>query len=241
MLTQGWEPTTRFGVTAVISPQTYLFDLPERGRPNNIRLAEEWYPGVRDHWIAASNSRAVDALLGIKAVVIHATADASAAAMSVLKEHRASWHWLVPDENEEQHGRFVWACIPEARAAWHVRNDRSHPAVNGGRNKVNNWSLAVDIVNARGNGCTDPFSEWQVLVTADIVRYCWAKYPNLRHVVAHAALDPSGRSDPGWHFPWQTFRDLVLSAGASETAANRIGGVIPMSQLPLRPGQKVSA
>lgn len=219
----------------MISPQTYLFDLPEVGRPNSIWLAEEWYPGVRDHWIAASHSRAVDALLGIRAVIIHATARASTSAMSVLKGHEASWHWLVPDENEEQHGQFAWACIPEARAAWHVRNDRSHPAVNGGRNKANHWSLGVEIVNAHGNGCTDPFSDWQVQMTADIVRYCWSKYPNLRHVVAHAALDPGRRSDPGWHFPWQTFKDLALSAGGLPATATRLGGAIPMSQLPLQP------
>lgn len=225
----------------MISPQTYLFDLPERGRPNDIRLAEEWYPGVRDHWIAASNSRAVDALLGIRAIVIHASAGASAEAMSVLKARAASWHWLVPDENEEQHGQFAWACIPEARAAWHVRSDRFHPDVNGGRSKVNNWSLAVEIVNAHGNGSTDPFSEWQVQMTADIVRYSWAKYPNLRHVVAHAVLDPARPSDPGWHFPWQTFKDLVLSAGSPQSVAKCIGGAIPMSQLPLEPAQEVWA
>ena len=223
----------------MISPQTYLFDVPESGRPNHIRLAEEWYPGVRDHWVAASNSRAVDALLGIRAVVIHATAGASSAAMSVLKAHKASWHWLVPDENEEQHGQFAWACIPESRAAWHVRNDRSHPGVNSGRNKVNNWSLGVEIVNAHGNGNTGPFSEWQVQMTADIVRYCWAKYPNLRHVVAHAALDPGRRSDPGWHFPWHTFKDLVLSAGSPQAAATRLSGATPMSQLPMQPASEM--
>lgn len=216
----------------MISPQTYLFDLPVVGRPNEIRLAAEWYPGVRDHWIAASKSREVDPLLGIKAVVIHAGAGASSSAMSVLKAHRASWHWLVPDENEDHHGMFAWACIPEARAAWHVRSDRSHPAVNAGRAKVNNWSLGIEIVNACRNGNTGPFSEWQLQMAADIVRYCWAKYPNLRHVVAHSALDPGRRLDPGWHFPWLTFKDLVLSAGGAQTQVTR-PGAIPMSQLPL--------
>jgi N-acetyl-anhydromuramyl-L-alanine amidase AmpD len=212
----------------VSNPRTYLFDLPEAGRPASFRLAEEWYPGVRDHWQAASSSRSVDALLGIKAVVIHATAGASSSgAMSVLKAHNASWHWLVPDEDEQHHGQHAWACIPEARAAWHVRNDRSHPAVNAGRNRINHWSLGVEIVNTQSAGATDPFSEWQVRMTAEIVRHCWAKYPNLKHVVSHAVLDPDRRTDPGSHFPWDTFRDLVLSAGPNEAVTL----ATPMNQL----------
>ena len=221
-------------------PQTYLFDLPEAGRPHSFRLAEEWYPGVRDHWVAASNSRAVDALLGIRAVVIHATAGASSSvAMSVLKAHTASWHWLVPEESEEQHGQFAWACIPEARTAWHVRNDRSNPAINGGRNRINHWSLGVEIVNAQADGTTYPFSEWQVQMTADIVRYCWAKYPNLRHVVAHAVLDPAGRSDPGSHFPWETFRKMVLSPDIPEAPVATVRSAIPMSRLPKQAASEI--
>lgn len=214
------------------NPQTYLFDLPIAGRPESFQLAERWYPGVRDHWAAASTSRSVDAILGIQAIVIHATAGASSSgAMSVLKNHSASWHWLVPDENEAEHHQFAWACIPEARTAWHVRNDRSHPAVNGGRPRVNHWSIGVEIVNTQSANVTDAFSEWQVQMTADIVRYCWAKYPNLKHVVSHAALDPARRSDPGSHFPWATFKDLVLSSQSREATRDRRTSAIPMGQL----------
>lgn len=213
-------------------PHTFLFDLPEAGRPDQFKLAEEWYPGVRDHW-AASGSRMVDAVFGVRAVVVHATADAgSLAAMSILKGRAASWHWLVPDKGEEQHGRFAWACIPEARAAWHVGNGCSHPAVNGGRAKVNHWSLAIQIVNARQAAATGSFSEWQVHMAADIVRHCWAKYPNLRHVVSHAALDPARRGDPGAHFPWRGFKDLVLSARLPDPVPPEVRETIPMARLP---------
>ena len=56
----------------------------------------------------------------------------------------------------------------------------------------------------------DQFSDWQVKATAQIVRYCWAKYPNLKYVVSHAKLDPSRRDDPGKNFPWADFKSLVL-------------------------------
>jgi N-acetyl-anhydromuramyl-L-alanine amidase AmpD len=219
-------------------PRTYLFDLPAAGRPEAFHLKEELYPGVRDHWEEGSTGRIVDPITGIRAIVIHATGGAtSAGAMSVLKAHASSWHWLVPDENEEEHGKFVWACIPEARAAWHMRNDKSHHSVNGGKDRANHWSLSIEIVNKQTNGSTHPFSGWQVEMTADIVRYCWAKYPNLKHVVSHAALDPQRHSDPGSHFPWATFKELVLSSARNELTMPRLKNVIPMNLLPEATGE----
>lgn len=83
------------------------------------------------------------------------------------------------------------------------------PAVNGGANKSNHWSLGIEIVNRQTSG--DGFSQWQIEVTARIVRYCWAKYPNLRHVVSHARLDPGRRGDPGRGFPSKRFVEIVVS------------------------------
>ena len=194
-------------------PRGYQFDLPAAGRPANVALTEVWYPGIQQYWEECTSTRRFDPILGIKAVVIHATAGGSSAgAVSVMKAGTASFHWLVPDEDEPQHGKFVWACAPEARAAWHVQNARSHPEVNGGADKVNHWSLGIEVVNSQKS--SDAFSDWQVQATAQIVRACWAKYPNLHHVVSHARLDPERRSDPGPQFPWPTFKRLVLSGAA---------------------------
>ena len=75
---------------------------------------------------------------------------------------------------------------------------------------MNHWSLGIEMVNSQPDNGGDAFSDWQVEVTARIVRYCWAKYPNLAQVVSHAVLDPERRSDPGAQFPWPRFRQLVL-------------------------------
>lgn len=210
-------------------PTKYQFNLPGSGRPTNITIPEVWYPGVRDYWEGSTGRRTVDPLTGIVAVVIHATAGGSSAgAISVMRDRKASFHWLVPDEDEPQHGNIVWACAPESRTAWHVRNGCKHPDVNGGATRVNQWSLGIEIVNNQNRN--DPFSNWQVEVTAKIVRYCWAKYPNLKHVVSHAKLDPTRRTDPGINFPWQQFKSLVLG-GAEDPLHPLALNATPLAQL----------
>ena len=194
-------------------PHKYQFNLPATGRPNdNITLDERWFPGIRAYTQRATTSRIYDPLYGIRAIVIHATAGSSsagAAGVIMTSNPRASFHWLVPDEDEEAHGKFCWATAPESRAAWHVRNAVSHLDVWNGRNKVNHFSLGIEVVNAQKNN--DTFSDWQYQMTAKIVRYCWAKYPNLVHVVSHAKLDPARRDDPGSIFDWESFKWYCLN------------------------------
>lgn len=209
-------------------PKSFQFNLPKSRRPGEVSLVEPWYPGIQRYWPDCTTKRSVDPILGIVAIVIHATAGASSeGAVSVMKAGNASFHWLVPDENEPQHGQFVWACVPEALAAWHVRNAAFHADINQGALRVNHWSLGIEVVNTQSG---DPFSDWQVEATARIVRHCWSKYPNLVHVVSHAKLDPKRRSDPGTNFDWDRFKDLVLDDStdavpalvAAATPANRI-------------------
>ncbi len=212
------------GVT-MPDPKSYQFNLPKSGRPTDVSLPEVWYPRIQKYWETCTTKRSVDPILGVKAVVIHATAGGSSSgAISVMKRRvgAASFHWLVPDEDEPQHGSLVWACVPEARAAWHVRNAVSHPDVNNGEKRVNHWSVGIELVNTQAN---DPFSDWQGEIAARIVRYCWAKYPNLLHVVSHAKLDPSRRSDPGTNFPWDRFKQLVLTGGDDGIPATALAAV----------------
>ena len=213
-------------------PASFQFDLTPVGKPLPFQLFEQLYPGVQEHWENSTSKRIFDPILGVTTVVVHATAGSdSEGAMSVMKAHKASWHWLVPDEEEDQHGQMVWACAPEARAAHHVRNSCSHPDVEGGRSRINHISLGIEIVNRQEVSNPDPFSEWQVSAAAEIIRYCWAKYPNLKHIVSHAKLDPDRRSDPGANFPWETLRGLVVNAPVTELPP-LVALATPMSLLP---------
>jgi N-acetylmuramoyl-L-alanine amidase len=220
-------------------PATYQFNLPKTGRPSDVLLNEVWYPGIQAYWEISTSSRIYDAILGVKAVVVHATAGAgSEGAISVMKEGKASFHWLLPDEDEPQHGQLVWACAPEARAAWHVRNSCSHPSVNDGADKVNHWSLGIEVVNRQAG--SDLFSDWQIQATAQIIRYCWAKYPNLKHVVSHAKLDPARRSDPGKTFPWARLKKLVLAPDTPDGIPSVVRTARPADAIDSEPGHEGS-
>ncbi|MDB5269093.1 MAG: putative N-acetylmuramoyl-L-alanine amidase [Hymenobacter sp.] len=221
------------------NPNTYQFNLPATGRPDDVLINEVWYPGVREYWPRCTTGRIYDPIFGIKAVVIHATAGASSEdAVSVMRDEDASFHWLVPDEDEPQHGKTVWACVPEARAAWHVRNACHHPDVNSDKTQVNHWSLGIEVVNSQLRA--DAFSDWQLEATAQLVRYCWAKYPNLTHIVSHAKLDPTRRSDPGTAFPWQRFKDLVLGMGPDSRVTELVANARPASAIDTRPSAGLS-
>jgi N-acetyl-anhydromuramyl-L-alanine amidase AmpD len=214
------------------SPTGFQFDLVSAGKPLPFQLFEQLYPGVQDYWARSTSRRISDPILGVTTVVLHATAGGDCEdAMSVMKARKASCHWLVPGDKEHQHGQMVWACAPEARAALHVRNGCSHPDVEGGRTGVNHFSLGICIVNRQAESNPNPFSQWQVFAAAEIIRHCWAKYPNLKHVVSHARLDPLRRRDPGSSFPWDTLRDLVVNAPVTQLSP-LAAMATPMSLLP---------
>ena len=218
------------------NPITYQFDLPADGKPADVIINEVWYPGIQEIWPSCSTSRIFDPIYGVKAVVIHATAGSSSeGAISVMRDEHASFHWLVPAKDEPQHGNTVWACVPEARAAWHVLNTCHNPDVNDDKQMVNHWSLGIEVVNSQKAG--DSFSSWQVEATAQIVRYCWAKYPNLKYIVSHAKLDPERRSDPGPAFPWQHFKDLILGMAPDARVAAMVSNARPVSDIKIQPSQ----
>src|SRR5688572_786160 len=95
-------------------PKTYHFRLPQYQGAAAPEPANAAFPGIGPHLAACTSRRTLHGDGRIRAVVIHATAGySSSSAMSVLVEHRASWHWLVPDEDEPQHENLIWRCVPE--------------------------------------------------------------------------------------------------------------------------------
>jgi len=195
------------------NPESYYFELPVNGAPDFAPLEEEIHSDFQ--WLTRNRARARgrDVYEVIDTVVIHATAGfATQHAVDTWRKRRASAHWIIPDENEPQHGEFAWATVAEAKAAYHVRDSVDLPPELSDGPNVNNRSLGIEIVNTQNvENYSDQYSEWQIQMTAWIVLYAWAKYPNLRHIISHAKLDPNRRADPGSNFPWPEFQRRVLA------------------------------
>ncbi len=176
----------------------------------------------------------------VDTIVIHATAGSSSVgALSVMSEGRASWHVLVPDEDEEDHGRRVLRCVGDGRKAWHVLRKCTHPA--DGRNDINSRSFGVEIVN-RQDG-RDPFSDWQLQITAEYVDYWRSRYP-IRYLATHAYLDPARKLDPGEGFDWERFLGYVEAGERKKKEAGEAerGGYPPAGtrvKVVLLPGSRV--
>jgi len=199
------------------NPTTFHFTLPADNRPALFRLNEELHTDF--NWLTEhrSRGRGGDISNVLDTIVVHATAGfATQHAVDTWRTVRASAHWIVPDENEPQHGNFVWATVAERKASFHVRDTISTSStVLGATRNVNNRSLGIEIVNTQNvQDFSDQYSAWQVTMTARIVLHAWAKYPNLKHVISHGKLDPTRRVDPGRQFPWDTFKQEVLTHSA---------------------------
>lgn len=205
-------------------PRTYILELDAALRPPPQPLDERIVADIGWYSANRASARRGDALNAIEGIVIHATAGGTASgALSWWKNPtvKASAHWLVPAEREALHEVAVIAAVHEARAAWHVRPSCSLQAINSGKASINSWSLGIEIVNTQAAG--DSFSDWQVEATAAIVRYAWAKYPKLRWVFSHAAVDPARRSDPGTAFPWERFADAILAPAEDRITIAAVG------------------
>jgi N-acetyl-anhydromuramyl-L-alanine amidase AmpD len=219
------------------NPTTFYFKLDPAKRPPDLPLAETRIPEFKWFNTHRGRSRGVNPITGITTVVIHATAGwATQHAIDNWKIRNAGAHWIIPDEDEPQHGQFVWAIVSEALSIRHVKDRIRHPDL--GDFNINHRSLGIEIVNSQNvRNYTDPYSDWQVQAAASIVRYCWAKYPNLRHVISHARVDPADRADPGKNFPWDKFKSLVLSDAHDPARHPLAGEMMPVSAFPdLRTG-----
>jgi len=136
--------------------------------------------------------------------------------MSVAQKCKASWHWLIPDEDEPAHGRYVWRCVDDAMKAWHVLRSVRFPV--DGKKDINSRSIGIEIVNAQV-GEKDYFSDWQLRVTAAIVNYCRVTIGPDRpwYLATHAYLDPNRKLDPGHVFDWDLFMRYIGQTGTTDS------------------------
>lgn len=190
-----------------------LFSLPAALRPLRSAVDVETYPGVAALWARSTLRHIGDPVFGIEAVVVHvAQRSGTDDAMAMMQAGRASWHWIVPAPSEDQHGRFLWSAAPEGRAARHLPNGLSHPAIAQGRPRLNHATLSVLLAAdpARPGAAPTP---WQIASLAQLLRQLWSRYPALASVVCRSALDPLC---PAPALDWGLLRDQVTRAASDD-------------------------
>jgi N-acetylmuramoyl-L-alanine amidase len=117
-----------------------------------------------------------------------------------------SAHYIIGKAGE------IVQCVPDEKRAWHAG-----PSKFEGREKVNDFSIGVELVNTESG--TDPFTDAQyaslIALTAELVQR--HNIP-LSHITGHRNITnyPSLKRDPANNFDWERYRTGVLA-----TLANR--------------------
>ncbi len=133
---------------------------------------------------------------GIDMLVLHYTGMPSGvAALERLTDPAAkvSSHYLVEEDGT------VFRLVADAHRAWHAG-----VSAWAGRERLNDVSIGIEIVNP-GHDCgLKPFPAMQMAAVAElsrdlIDRHCISQ----RRIMAHSDIAPMRKRDPGELFPWR--------------------------------------
>jgi N-acetyl-anhydromuramyl-L-alanine amidase AmpD len=128
---------------------------------------------------------------------------------------QVSAHYIIGKAGE------LVQCVPDERRAWHAG-----PSKFNGREKVNDFSIGIELVNAQTG--TDPFTEAQyrtlALLTVDLMRrHCipLAHLTGHRHVTKY----PGVKRDPADNFDWRRYkRDVMALLNSQSVVVRQVRG-----------------
>lgn len=154
----------------------------------------------------------------VSALVIHDTRTPGVREARIIANHfgnpasEASAHFIIGKAGE------IVQCVAEERRAWHAGPSRLE-----GRERVNDFSIGIELVNAQDG--IDPFTDAQYESLASLSAYLVSRYqiPPGRIVGhRHVTLHPHLRQDPADNFDWLRFRremrQQLQAAGALRQA-----------------------
>lgn len=109
---------------------------------------------------------------------------------------RVSAHLLIRRDGE------VVQFVPFYERAWHAGESCFE-----GRERCNDFSIGIELEGTD----EQPYETVQVERLAEVVRALCEAYPGLtpERVVGHSAIAPGRKTDPGPHFDWESFRELL--------------------------------
>ncbi|MEB3223994.1 MAG: N-acetylmuramoyl-L-alanine amidase, partial [Candidatus Sericytochromatia bacterium] len=116
-----------------------------------------------------------------------------------------SAHYIIGKRGE------LVQCVPDERRAWHAG-----PSKLAGREKVNDFSIGIELVNAQTG--RDPFTEAQYRTLAVLTAELVARWGiPLERIVGHRHVTdyPAVKRDPADNFDWARYRrDVTRLLGA---------------------------
>ncbi len=106
---------------------------------------------------------------------------------------RVSAHWLVDEDGT------VVALAAEEMRAWHAGVSRWQ-----GRERLNDCSIGIELVNPGHEWGYRPFTEAQYRACIELCREILGRWPiPPRRVLAHSDVAPARKQDPGELFDWR--------------------------------------
>jgi len=109
---------------------------------------------------------------------------------------KVSVHFLIRRDGE------LSQFVPCGARAWHAGESSWK-----GRAQCNDFSIGIELEGT----AEAPFTAAQYRQLARLTRALKARYP-IRDIVGHSDIAPGRKSDPGPHFDWARYRDLLKIA-----------------------------
>jgi N-acetylmuramoyl-L-alanine amidase len=108
-------------------------------------------------------------------------------------EDKVSAHYLIHENGE------VVQLVPENKRAWHAGVSSWR-----GRERLNDTSIGIELVNPGHEFGYRPFPAVQMLALIDLCKDILERHPiPTRNVVGHSDIAPSRKEDPGELFDWR--------------------------------------
>ncbi len=113
-----------------------------------------------------------------------------------IHQLRVSSHLLIRREGE------LVQYVPFDKRAWHAG-----VSTYGGRERCNDFSIGIELEGSDD----EPYEAAQYRVLAECVAALLASYPELsvERITGHSDIAPGRKTDPGPHFDWPRFRQLL--------------------------------
>jgi hypothetical protein len=150
---------------------------------------------------------------GVSLVVIHSCEGNYSGCWGWLTNTaaQASAHYVVKEDGSE-----ISQLVTEANRAWHVA--ATYQCANAGGQQcnlsgvsTNNFSVGIEHAGfASQASWSTGIIESSAMLTCDITRSHGVPRDR-NHIVSHAQLQPSNRTDPGPNWPWSHYIDRVRS------------------------------